>query len=100
MKPGQKPLTHAVAVIAGLQAMHPDPTVNASGEMLNGCICEMLNEILGEPAAAELMEAVIAELGPQLESQFGIKIVTMSSLAKQAETLTDDLVAKLRKGGL
>jgi hypothetical protein len=100
MRPGQKPLTHAVAAIAGLQAMYPDPTVNHSAEMLNCCIGEMLHEILGEREATAMMEAVIAELGPQLESQFGLKIVTMSSLAKQAETMTDDLVAKLRKGGL
>ncbi len=100
MKPGQKPLVHAVAIIAGLQAMHPDETVNKSAEMLNGCLCEMLFEIMGEAEGGALMEAAIAALAPDLEKHFGIKIMSTATLNRQAAAMTDDLIAKLRKEGL
>jgi len=99
MKPGQKPLTHAVAIIAGLQAMHPDETVNKSAAMLNGCICQMVFEILGETEGGALMEAAIASVAPDLEKHFGLKIMSTATLNKQAAAMTDDLITKLRKEG-
>lgn len=99
-RPGQKPLEALIAAIAGLAAIHPDRTVNASAEMLNRCLSEMLREILGEDQTQALFEAAIAGISPMLEKEFGIKIVTIASLEVAAKTETDDLLTKLRKGGL
>jgi hypothetical protein len=100
MKPGQNPMAHAIAILAGLQVMHPDETVNKSAAMLNGCICQMVFEILGETEGAALMEAAIASVAPDLEKHFGVRVLQMSTLNKQAAAMTDDLITKLRKEGL
>jgi len=100
MRPGQKPMAHAIAALAGLQALHPDPTVNHSAEMLNGCICQLVEELIGHPAADALFEAALADVAPTLEDRFGIRVVQMSTLNRQAAVLTDDLITKLRREGL
>jgi hypothetical protein len=98
MRPGQKPMAHAVAIFAGLQAMHPDETVNQAAEMLNGCICQIVEELIGGPAAEELFAAALADVAPDLEKHFGVRVVQI--VDKQAAVLTEDLINKLRKGGL
>lgn len=100
MIPGQKPLEHMIAAIAGLSAIHPDPTVNSAAELINQSLAEMLRQILGDERAEAIFEAAIAGVAPVLEKEFGIQIVSARNLEKQAKTETDDLLTKLRKGGL
>lgn len=99
-RPGQKPLEGLIAAIAGLIAVHPDPTVNATGELMNGCLSSLLGDILGEEQSGLLFEDAIAAVSPVLESQFGLKVVTTAMLNKSAAAETDDLLTRLRKGGL
>ena len=99
-RPGQKPLEALISTIAGLAVIHPDRTVNSSAELMNSCLSELLREILGEEQTQALFEAAITEIGPMLEKEFGLKIVTIASLEAAAQTETDDLLTKLRKGGL
>jgi hypothetical protein len=100
MKPGQNPMAHAIAILAGLQVMHPDPTVNQAAEALNGCICHMVEELIGRPAAEAMFAAALADVAPALEEHFGVRVLQMSTLNKQAAAMTDDLITKLRKEGL
>lgn len=89
-RPGQKPLEGLIAAVAGLIAVYPDPTVNKTGGLINGCLAELVKA---------LFDDAIAALAPQLQ-QFGMEVVTIKQLEKRAKATTEDLVARLRKGGL
>jgi len=99
-RPGQKPLGGLIAAIAGLTAVYPDPTVNKTAELINGCLAELVKDLIGEDETEALFDAAIAELAPQMLKEFGIEIVTIKNLEKRAMATTEDLVARLRKGGL
>lgn len=98
--PGQKPLEGLIAAIARLTAVYPDPTVNTTGELINGFLAQLVRELLGEEAGETLFDAAITSLAPTLLKEFGIEIVTIKQLEKRAKATTEDLVARLRKGGL
>lgn len=98
-RPGQKPLEGLIAAVAGLIAVYPDPTVNKTGELINGCLAELVKDLIGEDQAEALFDDAIAALAPQLQ-QFGMEVVTIKQLEKRAKATTEDLVARLRKGGL
>lgn len=98
-RPGQKPLEGLIAAVAGLIAVYPDPTVNKTGELINGCLAELVKDLIGEDQAEALFDDAIAALAPQLQ-QFGMEVVTIKQLEKRAKVEADDLVARLRKGGL
>lgn len=98
-RPGQKPLEGLIAAVAGLIAVYPDPTVNKTGELINGCLAELVKDLIGEDQAEALFDDAIAALGPQLQ-QFGMEVVTIKQLEKRAKVEADDLVTRLRKGGL
>lgn len=99
-RPGQKPLEALIASIAGLSALYPDPTVNETGHIINGSLAQLVRDLIGDDAAEGLFEDAINALAPRLQEQFGIQVVTIAKLEKQAKTETDDLLTKLRKGGL
>ncbi len=99
-RPGQKPLEALIAAIAGLSALYPDPTVNETGKIINGSLAQLVRDLVGDDAAEALFDDAVAALAPQLLEQFGIQVVTISKLEKHARAETDDLLAKLRKGGL
>ena len=98
-RPGQKPLEGLIAAIAGLAAIYPDPSVNKTAELINGCLAELVKDLIGEDQAEALFDDAIAALAPQLQ-QFGMEVVTIKQLEKRAKVEADDLVARLRKGGL
>jgi len=98
-RPGQKPLEGLIAAVAGLIAVYPDPTVNKTGELINGCLAELVKDLIGEDQAEALFDDAIAALAPQLQP-FGMDVVTIKQLEKRAKATTEDLVARLRKGGL
>lgn len=98
-RPGQKPLEGLIAAISGLIAVYPDPSVNKTGELINGCLAELVKDLIGEDQAEALFDDAIAALAPQLQ-QFGMEVVSIKSLEKRATDETDDLLTRLRKGGL
>lgn len=98
-RPGQKPLEGLIAAVAGLIAVYPDPTVNKTGELINGCLAELVKDLIGEDQAEALFDDAIAALAPQLQ-QFGMEVVTIKQLESRAKVEADDLVTRLRKGGL
>lgn len=99
-RPGQKPLEGLIAAISGLIAVYPDKTINTTGELMNSCLTGLLDQIMGEAAARELFEAALADIGPTLERDCGLRVVSTATLEKRAKGEADDLVARLRKGGL
>lgn len=91
-RPGQKPLEGLIAAISGLIAVYPDKTINTTGELMNSCLTGLLDQIMGE--------AALADIGPTLERDFGLRVVSTATLEKAATAETDDLLTRLRKGGL
>lgn len=98
-RPGQKPLEGLIAAISGLIAVYPDKTINTTGELMNSCLTELVKDLIGEDQAEALFDDAIAALAPQLQ-QFGMEVVSIKSLEKRATDATDDLLTRLRKGGL
>lgn len=99
-RPGQKPLEGLIAAVAGLIAVYPDPTINKTGELINGCLAELVKDLIGEDQAEALFDDAIAALAPQMLKEFGMEIVSIKSLEKRATDATEELVTRLRKGGL
>lgn len=46
------------------------------------------------------MGGLIAAIGPMMREEFGMGVVTIKQLEKRAKVEADDLVTRLRKGGL
>jgi small basic protein len=85
-------------VIAGLQTMHPDPTVNLSGKILNMHLAGLLVELLGEEKGLALIDTTVKAIAPRLE-QFGMTAVS-GKVAHEARKTTKDLLQGLRAKGL
>ena len=99
-RPGQKPLEGLIAAIAGLAAIYPDPSVNKTAELINGFLAALVRDLIGDDEAEALFEDAINALAPQMLKEFGMEIVSIKSLEKRATDATEELVTRLRKGGL
>ena len=95
----EKALSGLITGLAGLSVC-PEPTIQRTAEGMNGCLAELIDEILGEHASGDLFEKAVALAAPRLKEVLGITIVSTTELQRRATTETDDLLTKLRKGGL
>ena len=98
-----KSLGMLIGQIAGLQEMHSDPLINEAGRNMNTALGMLLVELLGPDAAEALFEEATEIVNTRLrEGGFGemLQIRTHGSLEREAKATTDELLAKLREGGL
>ena len=96
-------LAALVGAVAGIEALSPDPRARYCAKVINSALGALLHELLEHETADELMEAAVELLNAELKVDgldSAIQVRTMRSLQREATQLSDELLDKMRKGGL
>jgi hypothetical protein len=93
-------LAHIMAATIAMQKFHPDPHAQEAGSIIAGGIGSLLVSLVGEDKALDMFEACYTILNAGPLKGTGIHVTTQRKLTTDAHDTTEDLLARLRTGGL